>query len=155
MSRAAAASPPARASVGAFTDEPPLDVAGAPAGPLAGTAFAVKEMLPVAGRVTRFGLPEWRARPDAVPAAAHAPSVAALLAAGGRLVGRTVMDQLAFSLAGDSGESVPVNPAAPGRLAGGSSCGSAAAVAAGDVPLALGTDTGGSVRVPAAYCGVW
>lgn len=154
MPAAAAASTAARRSVGAFTDEeitlPPTSATG----PLSNTTFAVKEMFPVAGAVTRFGVHEWR-ETHAQPAATTAPTITALLAAGATLTGRTVMDQLAYSLAGDSGESVPDNPAAPGRLTGGSSSGSAAVVAAGDVTFALGTDTGGSVRVPASYCGIW
>ena len=151
--RATATAADARRSVGAFSDET-VSALPTATGPLSGTSFAVKEMFPVAGHVSRFGVREWREAHASV-ATADAPAVAALRAAGARLTGRTVMDQLAYSLAGDSGESVPVNPAAPGRLTGGSSSGSAAAVAAADVTFALGSDTAGSVRVPASYCGVW
>ena len=153
MRATATAAVNARRSVGAFSDE---SVSALPTatGPLSNTTFAVKEMFPVVGHVTRFGVREWRETHASV-AETDAPAIAALRAAGARLTGRTVMDQLAYSLSGDTGESVPVNPAAPGRLTGGSSCGSAAVVAAGDVTFSLGSDTGGSVRVPAAYCGVW
>jgi amidase len=81
--------------------------------------------------------------------------VARLLAAGANLVGVTVLDELACSLIGqNSFYGTPDNPRAPGRFCGGSSCGSAAAVAANACDFALGTDTGGSVRVPAAFTGL-
>lgn len=149
-SSAAHATPPRRA-VGAWTDEAAA-LRGAADGPLAGLTFAVKEMFPVAGLVTRFGVAEWAA--GRAPAAATHPAVAALVAAGATLSGRTVMDALAYSLAGDAGAR-PENPSAPGRLCGGSSSGAAAAVAARDVDFALGTDTGGSIRVPASYTGLF
>ena len=80
----------------------------------------------------------------------------ALLAAGATLIGKTITDELAFSLEGVNAHyGTPVNPACPDRLPGGSSSGSAVAVAAGLVDFALGTDTGGSVRVPASFVGVF
>ena len=80
----------------------------------------------------------------------------ALLDAGARLVGKTVTDELAFSINGENAHyGTPLNTKAPQRIPGGSSSGSASAVAGGAVPLALGTDTGGSVRVPAAFCGIY
>jgi amidase len=98
--------------------------------------------------------PDWR-RTHA-PAGAHASVVQALLNSGARLVGRTISDELAFSLEGENHfEGMPVNPRWPDRLPGGSSSGSAVAVAASLVDFALGTDTGGSVRVPAAFCGIF
>eukprot|EP00887_Chlorella_sp_A99_P002188 scaffold21.g2188.t1 len=79
----------------------------------------------------------------------------ALLDAGATVAGKTIMDELAYSLNGENCHyGTPVNPAAPGRVPGGSSAGSAAAVAAGDADIGLGGDTGGSVRVPASYCGI-
>src|SRR5271170_2192254 len=88
-------------------------------------------------------------------ASASAPVVDALLAAGARLAGKAVTDELAFSLEGVNAHyGTPVNPACPDRIPGGSSSGSAVAVAAGLVDFALGTDTGGSVRVPASFVGV-
>lgn len=127
---------------------------GAVAGALSGTTFAAKDLFDVAGEITGAGNPTWAAQ--ASPAEQDAPTVTALLAAGSTLVGKTVTDELAFSLAGTNAHyGTPPNPAAPGRMPGGSSAGSASAVAAGRCDIALGTDTGGSVRVPASYCGIW
>ncbi|MBE7942038.1 MULTISPECIES: amidase [Ramlibacter] len=123
-------------------------------GPLTGLRLAVKDLIDLAGVPTGGGNPDWAATQG--PAAADAPAVARLRAAGARVVGKTVTDELAFSLEGENAHhGTPVNPRAPGRLPGGSSSGSAVAVAAGLADLALGTDTGGSVRVPASFCGVW
>ena len=142
-----------RESADPFVVGPQLLAAGAGAGPLAGRTFAVKDLIDVAGIRTGAGNPDFLA--EAASAAAHAPVVAALLAAGADLVGKTVTDEFAFSLQGTSRHyGTPRNPADPLRVPGGSSSGSASAVASGLVPIALGTDTGGSVRVPASYCGV-
>jgi amidase len=142
-----------RESADPFVVGPRLIAAGAAAGPLAGRTFAVKDLFDVAGIRTGAGNPDYLA--GAAPAAGHAPAVAALLAAGADLVGKTVTDEFAFSLQGTNPHyGTPRNPADPRRVPGGSSSGSAAAVGAGLVPIALGTDTGGSVRVPASYCGV-
>jgi len=129
-------------------------VEGAPGGPLSGLRFAVKDLYDVAGTRTGAGNPERLAE---VPVALrHATSVLALLDAGAELVGKTVTDELAFSLSGTNVHyGTPKNPAAPGRVPGGSSSGSVSAVADGLVDFALGTDTGGSTRVPASYCGVF
>lgn len=140
--------------IGAFVDGRRVLAMGASEGPLAGTEFAVKDLFDVAGTRTGAGNPQWREA--AVPARVHAGSVAALLAAGADLVGKTVTDELAFSLSGTNVHyGTPRNVNAPGRVPGGSSSGSATAVAAGEADLALGTDTGGSVRVPASYCGIY
>lgn len=137
----------------AFVGPAGVLVAGAPTGPLAGATLAVKDVIDVAGRVTGAGNPDLAA--SRTPATVSAPVVAALVAAGATVVGKTVTDELAYSLGGDNVHHPrPVNVNAPGRTTGGSSSGSAAAVAAGLVDLALGTDTGGSIRVPAAYCGI-
>jgi Asp-tRNA(Asn)/Glu-tRNA(Gln) amidotransferase A subunit family amidase len=127
---------------------------GEPGAALSGTRFAVKDLFDVAGTPTGAGNPDWL---DEAPVArSHAPAVLALLAAGADLWGKTVTDELAFSLSGTNVHyGMPTNPAAPGRIPGGSSSGSAAAVAGGMVDLALGTDTGGSIRVPASYCGAF
>ncbi|MCW5716487.1 MAG: amidase [Bauldia sp.] len=123
-------------------------------GLLSGLTFAVKDLIDVAGRATGGGNPEWLATHG--PAAAPAPAVAMLLGAGATLVGSCVTDELAFSLEGANAHyGTPVNPAAPDRLPGGSSSGSAVAVAARQADFALGTDTGGSVRFPAAFCGLF
>ncbi len=141
-------------SVGAFIPGPRVERPGSPGGPLAGLAFAVKDLFDVAGAVTTYGNPDW-GRSHGV-AVATAPAVAALLQAGADLKGKTKTVELAYGLTGENvWHGTPLNPAAPDRFPGGSSCGSAAAVAAGLVDFALGTDTGGSVRIPASYCGVF
>ena len=140
--------------LGAFMIGPDLMATGEPAGALSGTRFAVKDLFDVAGTRTGAGSPDWLA--EASPARSNAPAVAALLAAGADLWGKTVTDELAFSLSGTNVHyGTPDNPAAAGRIPGGSSSGSASAVAGGVVDLALGTDTGGSIRVPASYCGIF
>ncbi|KAF0891543.1 hypothetical protein E2562_010539 [Oryza meyeriana var. granulata] len=122
--------------------------------PLHGLTFAIKDIFDIAGRVTGFGNPDW-ARTHA-PAAATSPVVLATLAAGATSLGTTVMDEMAYSINGENAHyGTPTNPRAPGRVPGGSSSGSAVAVAANLVDFSLGTDTGGSVRVPAAYCGIF
>ncbi|CAI5473233.1 unnamed protein product [Closterium sp. Yama58-4] len=114
----------------------------------------VRACVQVAGVPTGFGNPTWLATHD-VPQTT-APVVHALLEAGATLVGKAAMDELAFSLAGENAHyGTPLNPKAPLRIPGGSSSGSAAAVAAGLVDFALGSDTAGSVRIPANHCGVW
>jgi amidase len=140
--------------LGAFCPHIDLNVAGAAQGPLAGLTFAAKDLFDVAGHTTGSGNPTWLATHP--PAAATAPAVQALLDAGARLVGKTITDELAFSINGENAHyGTPLNSKAPQRIPGGSSSGSASAVAGGAVPLALGTDTGGSVRVPAAFCGIY
>jgi amidase len=137
----------------AFVDYPEVPVANAASGPLAGLAFAVKDIFDVAGYRTGCGNPEKTA--ESAPAVRHAPAVAALLDAGARFAGKTHTAELAFSLDGRNAHfGTPANPAAPGRVPGGSSSGSAAAVAGGLVDFALGSDTGGSVRGPASFCGL-
>ncbi len=123
-------------------------------GPLDGLCFAVKDVIDVAGWKTGCGNPTWRdSHPSAV---ANAVCVEQLLRSGARCVGKTISDELAFSLTGQNHfYGTPVNPRAPDRVPGGSSSGSASAVACGLVDFALGTDTSGSVRVPASNCGVW
>ena len=129
-------------------------VAGASSGPLAGLTAAVKDSFNVAGSCTGGGSPEWLA--EQWPAAGHAEAVAALLDAGATVVGKTVCDEFFYSLSGENAHyGTPVNVRAGGHVPGGSSSGSAAAVAAGVCDLALGTDTGGSIRVPAAFCGIY
>jgi len=123
-------------------------------GVLDGMRFAVKDLFDLAGAVTSYGNPDW-ARTHPV-AAATAPAIMALLEAGGELVGKTKTVELAYGLTGENvWHGTPINPNAPDRFPGGSSCGSAAAVGAGLVDFALGSDTGGSVRIPASYCGVF
>ena len=127
--------------------------AGKDPGPLAGVPFAVKNLFDVAGIVTLAGS---RILADRPPAAADAPAIAALERAGAILVGTLNMDEFAYGFSTENEHYGPTrNPHDPARIAGGSSGGSAAAVAASLVPLTLGSDTNGSVRVPAALCGVF
>ncbi|HLG92120.1 MAG TPA: amidase family protein, partial [Acidimicrobiales bacterium] len=114
----------------------------------------VKDVLDVAGTRTGAGNPTFL---EMSPVAErNAPGLTRLLDAGVRIVGKSHTDEFAFSLSGTNIHyGTPLNPAAPGRIPGGSSSGSASAVAGGLVPLAVGTDTAGSVRVPASYCGVY
>lgn len=129
-------------------------VPGAPTGALAGLSFAAKDVFDVAGHTTGAGNPTWLA--THAPAEQHSPLVEQLLAAGATLQGKVISDELAYSIHGHNLHyGMPLNPAAPDRIPGGSSSGSVAAVAARLVDFALGTDTGGSTRVPASYCGVW
>src|ERR687889_2186783 len=136
----------------AFVQELGVDPTGS--GPLDGLTFAVKDLIDIGGYKTGCGNPSWgHTHP---PATVNAVCVEQLLAAGARCVGKTVTDELAFSLLGENHfYGTPLNPKAPDRVPGGSSSGSASAVARGLVDFALGTDTGGSVRVPASNCGTW
>ncbi|MCI0412353.1 amidase [bacterium] len=123
-------------------------------GVLDGLSFASKDLIDLAGQKTGCGNPRWQETHP--PAVAHAICVEQLLAAGARCIGKTVTDELAYSLIGENHfYGTPLNPAAPDRVPGGSSCGSASAVACGLADFALGTDTGGSVRVPASNCRIW
>jgi amidase len=141
-------------TLGAFVPGTEVRHAGAAEGPLAGLTFAAKDIFDIAGEVTGCGNPDW-ARSHG-PAVATAPAVQALLDAGAELVGKTITDELAYSLNGQNFHyGTPTNVNAPGRIPGGSSCGSASAVAGGLVDLALGSDTGGSIRVPGSYCGLF
>jgi amidase len=141
-------------AVGAFVpgrrlERPPLG-----SGRLSGLDFAVKDLFDVAGALTTCGNPDWASTHP--PAATTAPVITALRQAGARLVGKTKTVELAYGLTGENvWQGTPINPRAPDRFPGGSSCGSAAAVAAGLVDFALGSDTGGSVRIPASYCGLY
>ncbi len=128
--------------------------AGSPGGPLTGARVAVKDLFAVAGERIGAGNPTWV---DAAPIeATDADAVRALLEAGADVAGIAHTDELAFALAGENVHyGAPPNPAAPGRITGGSTSGPAAAVAAGVADIGLGTDTAGSIRVPASYCGLY
>jgi len=139
--------------LGAFCRHTHIEMKGAAEGPLAGCTFAVKDIYDVAGQKTGFGSPDWLRTHD--PAVRTASAVQALLDAGASLVGKTLTDEIAWSLTGENAHyGTPVNVNAPGRIPGGSSSGSVSAVAAGVVDFAIGSDTGGSVRLPASFCGV-
>lgn len=142
-----------RDPLGAFVPSPRLRLEPTAVGPLAGLSFAIKDIFDTAGQVTGCGNPDWAESHE--PAKANAPVVDRLLAMGATAVGKTVTDELAYSLNGQNAHyGTPTNSNAPGRIPGGSSSGSAAAVAGGLADVALGSDTGGSVRVPASYCGI-
>ncbi|MGH7355151.1 MAG: amidase family protein, partial [Candidatus Rokuibacteriota bacterium] len=155
----------ARATLNAFTrvlgdaalaDADAVDrrlATGGDPGPLAGVPFAVKNLFDIAGLPTLAGS---KINAGLPPAARDATAVARLRAAGAVLVGALNMDEYAYGFSTENTHYGPTrNPHDPTRIAGGSSGGSAAAVAAGLVPLALGTDTNGSIRVPGALCGVF
>lgn len=145
---------PPHDTVGAFCVENNATLDGAAAGPLAGLAFAAKDCFDIEGVRTGFGQPDWL-RTHA-PARATAVAVTRVLGAGADLVGKVHCDELCYSLTGENVHyGTPDNISAPGRVPGGSSNGSAAAVAAGLVDFALGTDCGGSIRIPASYCGLY
>jgi amidase len=139
---------------GAFCRHTHVALDGVRSGPLHGLTFGVKDVYDIAGRRTGNGNPVWLETHP--PAARTASAVERLLAAGANMVGKNQTDELAYSLNGENVHyGTPINPKAPGRIPGGSSSGSAAAVAAGLVDFALGTDCGGSVRLPASYCGIY
>jgi amidase len=129
-------------------------VSGAPSGPLAGLTFAVKDLIDVAGVPTGGGSPDWP-RANAVPEK-HAWVVDTLLTAGASVIGKTITDEVSLGILGENAhDGTPLNPKAPDRVPGGSSSGSASAVAGGVCDFALGTDSGGSVRVPSSFCGLY
>ena len=141
-------SDPANAFVSQFT------VAGSSQGALAGLSAGIKDLYDIEGHVTGCGNPVYASTHGA--AKRTAPAVKALLDAGATVVGKTHTDELAYSLMGVNAHyGTPKNTAAPDRVPGGSSSGSVAAVAAGTVEVGLGSDTGGSVRMPASFCGVY
>lgn len=141
-------------TLGAFCQDNNVTRAHTGEGPLAGLSFAAKDVFDIAGSTAGNGQPDWL-RTHA-PAETTAPAVADLLAAGADLAGRTVSDEMCYSLTGENVHyGTPRNPAAPECVPGGSSSGSASAVAARAVDVALGTDCGGSVRTPASYCGLF
>jgi amidase len=138
----------------AFCKHVSVRLQGPPGGPLSGLTFAAKDNFAVTGYAACGGSPDWlRTHP---PAEQTASAVHVLLDAGATLVGKTQLDELAFSLAGQNAHyGTPINPRAPERIPGGSSSGSAVVTAGGLVDFALGTDTAGSVRVPANNCGIY
>ena len=138
----------------AFCTDTDAYLDGAPGGPLSGLTFAAKDIFDVAGHVTGGGNPDWKATHP--PAERNAWIVQTLVDAGATMVGKTHTDELTRGILGENAHyGTPVNPRAPGRVPGGSSSGSAAAVAGSLVDFALGSDTGGSVRIPASFCGLY
>src|SRR5579863_6060825 len=118
-----------------------------------GPRLAVKDLIDVAGVPTTAG--SRAVERTATPATADAACLAGARAAGARIVGKTNLHELAMlPLGTNQWFGTPINPLAPALIPGGSSCGSATAVATGEADVALGSDTGGSVRIPAACCGI-
>jgi amidase len=137
-----------------FVAGPAVRIVGVAGGPLAGLTFAAKDLFDVAGHRTGGGNPDWAPR-HPMPTR-HAWAVQRLLDAGATLIGKTVTDEVSLGILGENPfDGTPLNPAAPDHVPGGSSSGSASAVAQGLCDTALGTDTGGSVRVPASFCGLY
>jgi len=138
----------------AFVPGEMITVAPNREGKLSSLTFAVKELYDVKGFVTGAGNPRWK---NTHPVAqTTAPAVEMLLNEGAALLGKTISDEMAFSLDGENAHyGTPLNTRCPSRIPGGSSSGSAAAVAGGLVDFALGTDTAGSMRIPASYCGIY
>jgi amidase len=137
----------------AFMPYPTVALAAARHGPLAGLSFAVKDLFDVAGYPTSGGQPMLLAMSGIKTCSS--PVVTQLLDAGAQFVGKTITDELAFSINGQNAHfGDPINPHAPDRISGGSSSGSASAVAHGLCDIGIGSDTGGSVRAPANHCGL-
>lgn len=138
----------------AFVPHGFIRIEGASSGPLAGLAFAAKDLYDIAGHPTGFGNPTWLGT-HPVPTKT-CPAVQRLLDAGATCIGKVITDELAYSMNGDNVHyGTPLNSRAPDRVPGGSSSGSAAAVAAKLCDFAIGSDTGGSVRVPSSFCGTF
>ena len=141
-------------SLDAFCNDTEAYLEGKPGGPLYGLTFAAKDIFDVEGHVTGGGNPDWKATHS--PAEHNAWIVQTLVDAGATMVGKTHTDELTRGILGENAHyGTPINSKAPGRVPGGSSSGSAAAVAGGLVDFALGSDTGGSVRIPASFCGLY
>ena len=143
-----------RDHLGAFCKHTHVFRAGVGHGPLRELTFGLKDIFDVSGHRTGFGSPDWFATHS--EASTTATVARMLLEAGATLAGRTHTEEMAFSLTGENAHyGTPLNPAAPHRVPGGSSSGSAAAVAGRLVDFAIGSDTGGSVRAPASFCGIY
>jgi amidase len=138
----------------AFCKDTDAYLEGVADGPLSGLTFAAKDIFDVVGYVTGGGNPDWKATHEAAKHTAWVVGV--LVAAGATMVGKTITDEITRGIFGENAHyGTPLNPRAPGRVPGGSSSGSASAVAGGLVDFALGSDTGGSVRVPSSFCGLY
>jgi amidase len=140
--------------LGAFVPGVDVRLPGRAGGPLDSLTFAAKDLFDVQGFVTGCGNPDWAATHMAAERSAAA--VETLLKAGASLVGKTITDEISLGLLGiNRFYGTPLNPRATDRVPGGSSSGSASAVAGGACDIALGTDSAGSVRVPASFCGLF
>lgn len=143
-----------RDTLNAFCRHTHVERAPTRTGALSGLTFGLKDLFDVAGERSGFGSPDWLRTHDA--ASEDSWVLRVLLDAGAHMLGRTHTEEMAFSLTGENAHyGTPRNPRAPGRVPGGSSSGSAAAVAGGLVDFAIGSDTGGSVRAPSSFCGIF
>ena len=140
--------------VSAFCQHAPVSISAIHEGPLSQMSYGLKDIYDVAGIPTAFGSPAWlKSHPTPTVTAAF---VEVLSNAGASLLGKTHTDELTYSILGMNKHfGTPINSACPERVPGGSSSGSAAAVAAGLVDFAIGSDTGGSIRAPASFCGIY
>ena len=146
--------PPLNDTLDAFCTDTDAYLEGMSGQPLTGLTFAAKDIFDVAGHVTGGGNPDWKATHP--PADRTAWIIQTLVDAGATMVGKTHTDELTRGILGENAHyGTPVNFRTPDRVPGGSSSGSAAAVAGGLVDFALGSDTGGSVRIPASFCGLY
>ena len=141
-------------TVAAFCRHAPVSIAASHDGPLSGLSYGLKDIYDIAGIPTAFGSPAWlKSHSSPTSTAAF---VEMLSNAGADLLGKTHTDELTYSILGMNAHyGTPINIRSPLRVPGGSSSGSAAAVAAGLVDFAIGSDTGGSVRAPASFCGIY
>lgn len=129
-------------------------IKGAASGPLAGLTTAIKDMYDIKGTKSGGGNPDWLKH--AKPATSNASVIQKLLDAGATIIGKTISEEFFFSLTGANVHyGIPVNARAPGRVPGGSSSGSASAASSNACDFAIGSDTGGSVRIPASFCGLY
>src|SRR3984885_7750964 len=141
-------------SINAFVPGPRIHIDGTPNGPLSGLSFVAKELSDVAGVPTGGGNHDW-ARQNPVPTR-HAWAVQTLLDAGATLIGKNITDEVSLGILGENAfDGTPLNTRAQDQGPGGSSSGSAPALAAGLCDVALGTATGGWVRVPVSFCGLF
>lgn len=141
-------------NLNAFVENGQFRIEGSASGPLDGLTFVAKDLFDVAGHPTGGGNPDWQA--DNQTPDRHAWAVQTLLDAGADLVGKTITDEVSLGILGENAfYGTPLNSAAPTRVPGGSSSGTAAAVAGGLADTGLGSDTGGSIRVPASFCGLY
>ena len=146
--------PPLNDTLDAFCTDTEAYIEGSSGKPLSGLTFAAKDIFDVEGHVTGGGNPDWKATHP--PAEHTAWIIQTLVDAGATMVGKTHTDELTRGILGENAHyGTPINTRAPGRVPGGSSSGSASAVAGGLVDFALGSDTGGSVRIPASFCGLY
>jgi amidase len=140
--------------LGAFISTFGTMAEGAKEGPLQGVTFAMKDLYDVKGQMTGCGSVRWAETHEV--ASKNAAVLDLLLGAGATLMGKTHTDELAYSLLGMNPHyGTPLNPRAPDRIPGGSSNGSASACAGDVVDFTIGSDTGGSVRLPASFCGLF